>query len=184
MIFKVTDKDIFEDNPSLMAFEEFAKCTSRQLKYVFLTYDYDTPLKKLPIDQRKEQAALRAGYLREKKTGRFDKNARTALSGGSKNIEAARKAFMEIQYDEDQDLYDALREEINQIKEFLRKKDKTLAERKMSLTYTKDIVDLSERKKKLKEILEIRKDEDSSNEEEIITNLSTLDKVNMESQNG
>lgn len=184
MLFTVTSKDIFEDNPELKAFEEFSVATSNQLKYVFLVYDYDSPLRQLPIKERKEQAVIRAGYKREKSTYRLDKNARNIINGNVPRVEKAIRAFKEIQFDEDKDLYDAYCEELNEIKEFLRKKDKKLSERNMSLKYMDKYDVYMEKKKRLQEILEIREVESDDSDSIEMSSISTLDKVNIERQNG
>jgi hypothetical protein len=45
MLFHViSGRDFFEENPGARAVPEFEACTSREMSYVALMTDYDTPL--------------------------------------------------------------------------------------------------------------------------------------------
>lgn len=184
MLFKVTKNDVFKDNPELMAFDEFIKATSRQLKYVFLTYDYETPLRRLPISERKEQAAIIAGYRKEKDGSRLDKNARNIIEGKVKTVEEATIAFKKLQFDSDKDAYEAYCAELDEIKSFLRMPNKKLAEKKMALTYMEKYESLTKKKKDLEEILDIRRSEETEEEDFSNRTISTLDRYNIAKQNG
>ena len=92
MLYKITDKDIREDNDNIDATPAFVPLKSKQLKYIFLVYDFDTPLKQLSLKDRKEQAAENAGYKREN-AKRMDKNARDLMNSKIKAVEAAIPVF-------------------------------------------------------------------------------------------
>lgn len=181
MLFKVTKEDIFKDNPELLAVEAFAKCTDRQLKYVFLTYDYKSPLRMMEINARKEKALKMAGYKMEKDGSRLDRNARKVLSGNVVNINTAIKEFMEVQRDVDREALLAIESQVEQIVQLAAKKNKELKELEMSVKLIKELPRLAETKKELIKILDIRdtaqvEEEDTSTVQE--SQLSTLDRLN------
>ena len=113
MIFRLTQKDIREDNDNIDIVPEFAKCTSRELKYISLVYDYDTPLFQLLPDDRKEQAAEMAGYQRES-AKRMDKSARIVMNGERASVQAAVPVFKGMQRDLDKETLMAFDRQIQQ----------------------------------------------------------------------
>jgi hypothetical protein len=173
MIFKIeSTKDVFESNPSLKAFEKMSVCSSRELKWIFLTYDYETPLRNIPIYNRKETAARMAGFLNEPNTNKLDKNARNTIFGKIEKVNQAIEEFMSIQYDEEQDLLSAYREQREQAIAVMKKKDKDVKDWDLALKLTKILPDLLSAKKELEKKLGMREETSSSVEEE---SLSTLD---------
>ena len=62
MIYRVNKEPLFEVNPGLQSNEIFADCTERELRYIFLLYDIESPYIKMGFKDRKEKAALEAGY--------------------------------------------------------------------------------------------------------------------------
>lgn len=184
MTYKVTEADIFEDNPELTTIDEYKTCTSRQLKYVFLAYDYKGPYRRLKPDDRKRHAAIQAGYKAEKETNRLDMNARNAVNGNVVAIERAIKYFLSTQYDEDRETLAAIKNLIMDIKTLCNKKDKNINEMEKAVKLAKDLPGLEKTKKELQEIFNLR---DNQSEDEVIVKdeiqLSTLDELIAKQQN-
>ena len=174
MIFKVDkNKDFFELNPSVMSFEKLPKCSSRELKWICLTYDYTTPLRNLPMEQRKEVAAKMVGFRTEGDTGRLDKNARNTITGKLEKVNEAISEFMEIQYDQENELLSAYKEQISQAIELMKKKNKTEKEWGIADKAVKSLPLLLSAKKELEKTLGMREEDDDDSADD--TNLSTLD---------
>lgn len=179
MVFKVEkDKDFFESNPTVAAFEWFPKCSSREAKWICLVFDYKTPLRNIPMDQRKEVAAKMSGFLMEKDTGRPDKNARNVIAGKIEKVNKAIEELMEIQYDEEQEMLIAYKEQISQALELLKKKDKSEKEWGICDKLNKTLPNLLAVKRELETTLGFREEGGPSNDNEP---LSTLDLLHEES---
>jgi hypothetical protein len=101
MLFKIKDGvDIFELNPELKFFPEFAKLSSMQMTTVALYADYDGPLRTKPEKDRRELAAKLGGYAMESDNKRLAVNGRNFVSGETKSMEEAINKHREIQHDE------------------------------------------------------------------------------------
>lgn len=180
MIFKVEKgKDFFEINPEVKSLEKMPECTSRDLSWICLTFDYQTPLRNIPMDQRKEVAAKMVGFRVEKDTDRLDKNARNVINGKIPRVNEAVDEFMKIQYDEEQELLIGYKEQISQAIDLMKKKNKSEKEWGLSDKAVKMLPTLLSAKKELEKQLGMREergDSDSDNEP-----LSTLDLLHEES---
>lgn len=132
MLFKLHyEKSPFDLNDGLKAIREFAALTDRQFTAVALYTDYDSPIRKLPDLQRKEQAAIIAGYPLEGK--RVDKNGRNFVDGKVGSMEKAIKKYKEIQYDRDRETLAGMDRQIHEIMEIV-KEDKIKAATKVSVS--------------------------------------------------
>lgn len=132
MLFKLHyDKSPFELNDGLKSISEFANLTDRQFTAVCLFTDYDSPLRKLPEIQRREQAAIIAGYPLEGK--RLDKNGRNFVDGKVGSVEKAIKKYKEIQYDRDRETLAGIDRQIHEIMEIV-KEDKIKAATKITVS--------------------------------------------------
>jgi len=156
----VAGKDIFELNPELRAIEEFARLTSRQMTYVALATDYKGPFRKLSTDEKKFQAAVRAGYKFEPgSTTRLDMNGRNLLAGKVGSVEAAIHVYRKLQKDDDYETLQSINVLIGQIRDFNNKPDKTAVELEKAVNLNVGKIDkLVETKKRLEEILSLRED--------------------------
>lgn len=122
MIYKLgVDIDPFEANPGLKVVEEFAKLQPRQMTFVCLVCDpsRDNPVGTLTGKDRREKAAKVAGYKYESDGKRLDKNGRSAVYGQVKSIETAIATFKELHYNPRQRSIDALRKQIEDIRNIL-----------------------------------------------------------------
>lgn len=172
MIFKTDkDKNFFEMNPEALSLEFMPKCSSREAKWICLTYDYTTPLRNIPIEDRKEAAAKLAGFIMEHDTGRPDKNARNTISGKVEKVVEATKEFMTLQHDEEQELLKAYTEQLSQSIDMMMKKDKSEKEWGICDKINKNIPNLLAAKKELEVKLGMREEKESDYDNEPLSAL-------------
>lgn len=122
MLYKIRhNHDIFEDNPGLRAVEQYAKLTDKQMKFVLIFCDpsRDNPVKTLSGRERRERAAIIAGYPLESDGKRLAKNARELVYGKVSNVEEAIEEFKRNHYNERHHNREALKKQIREIREFL-----------------------------------------------------------------
>jgi hypothetical protein len=122
MLYKIHwQRDVFEDNPGLLAVEEFTKLEDKQMKYIILVCDpsHDNPVRTLPEKQKKEKAIILAGYPLEDGK-RPNKNARSIIAGEKPTIEVAIAKFRELHYDEKQDTLETTKALIERNKSFIK----------------------------------------------------------------
>ena len=132
MLFKLHyEKSPFSLNEGIAAIKEFANLTDRQFTAVALYTDYESPLRKLPETQRREQAAMIAGWPMEGK--RLDKNGRNFVDGKVKSIEVAIAKYKEIQFDKDKETLAGIDRQIHEIMEIV-KEDKIKAATKVTVS--------------------------------------------------
>lgn len=177
-MFKITDKDIFEDNPALKAIPEFADKPSRSLKYVFLVYDFASPFKNMPINKRKEAVARDVGYKMERdKNGietRFDKNAREVLAGQNKAIEEIRVKFESLQDNRELRLAASINAQIDEWIDMMNNPAKDDKERDFIFKVMDKIDSFLLKRKKVLEILNLAEKEKESSGQP----MSLLDQLN------
>lgn len=122
MLFRVksefkeaTGREFFELNPGSEAIEEFNRCTSRQMFFVCLVADrdFDSPLRTLPEHTRRTKAAEIAGWPLEDGK-RLDKNGRNLVAGKVESVEIAIAKYRELQYDEKEDMFEAVDTQIQE----------------------------------------------------------------------
>lgn len=178
MKFKVTDNDVFDDNPELRAIPEFVNVPSRSLKYIFFVFDFHSPYKNIPLDSRKELAAKDVGFKMEKdKEGReirLDKNAREVIGGKNDAVEAATKKFDLLQDNIEQRLIVSYDEQLEEFMLLMRKKDKSDREQALVMTVVKQLPEFLKNRKKILEILNLSKEEVQSEDKD----LSDIDQFN------
>ena len=178
MLFKVEpNKSVRELNPELSVVEEFEKIPERNLEYIFLVYDYESPYRKLPLDQRKEKVAFKVGFKMEKGRRLLDKNARNIMNGKNVPTQKALEAFKELIYDSDRDTYQALEDLITNIRRELRTPSKGSQDMKHKAALAKDLPSLAQTKKQLAQILE-KKDTTEDESEDENEKMSTLEMMN------
>lgn len=165
MIFTVTDKDFFKENPWAKGIPEFIKLEDREMKYIALVYDYKSPLVrgKLPLQERKTRAIEIAGFESTPK-GRPSKQETDLIEVRTQEIHEAIKRYKDLQFDEDLDTLEAYSELIEEFKETMRKKGKEDKEIDRALKIAKEYPGLVELKKSLAEKLSIKLDESSQDE--------------------
>lgn len=114
-------QNIFDLNPGLHAVAEFDVLEPRQMFVVAIFADpsRDNPISTLAGKARREAAVKLAGYGYESDGKRLDKNARIVIYGQNKRIEAAIEKFKELHYNQRQHSIEALKTQIEEIREFL-----------------------------------------------------------------
>jgi|SRR3990172_8443677 len=167
MLFKLEkNENVLDVNPQYKVFDEFASCTDRELRYLALCYDYDSPFRRLPYSVRHQEAADKSGYKREK-DGRLDKNARTAFASGNEKLAKAKTLYMKLQYDQEKDLLEALATQISQIIELMKKQDKKDAEWDLVKKLTPELPKMISQKKELEIVIGYREKDAADDMEEV-----------------
>lgn len=178
MLFRVEPKKSVRTlNPELESIEAFYKIPERNLEYIFLVYDYESPYRKLPLEQRKEKVAFMVGFKKEKGRNVLDKNARNIMNGKNAPTQKALEAFRELIYDSDRDTYQSIEDLISNIRRELRTPSKGSQDMKHKAALAKDLPALSQTKKQLAQILEIKDDVEEESEDEN-EKMSTLEMMN------
>lgn len=180
MIYKVEhDKDVFELNPELRAIKEFADLTHRQMVYTILVTDFKSPFRKLSLEEKKEKAAITAGFKLEKDGKRLDMNARNLVQGKVGTVEAGIKKYKELQRDEDYETLLSLSALISQIRAMNNKSDKDVAELAKVVDMNLKLSKLVEEKRKIEEILDLREDAPSDPTGSIQDDDESVDESNL-----
>lgn len=165
MIFNCDKElDLFEANPSLNSFQEFRAFKDDQdtLRWLFLTYDYDTPYRRIPIEQRKTTVGISVGLKtrRTKSSMILDRSCKDIVELTRKGLKEAFDRFMTFQFDEDKDLLMVYDEQINKIKNMVRgAMDKATDMQKVNKMLIEEVPKIREAKKTLMEMLGIRKED-------------------------
>ena len=154
--FKLTDNDVFEDNPELLLIPAFKVLTSRQMRFVMLVDWYGSPLRMMKVDNRKLKAAYMAGYKSEKGSDKPDINTKNLINGKVASIEAARREMKEIQHDNEMDLKEALDTQIDEVINFFKKPNKTALELDKAVNLMTKLPAILETKRKILELLNFR----------------------------
>jgi hypothetical protein len=149
----------------------------RILKWTFLVYDFKSPYRKVPIEERKLQCALLVGFLMEKSGERPDKNTRLLLAGKNENAARAHREFMALQADEDRELYLGYQNMLRGWTELMNKEDKS----------DKDLALLAKVAKELPIYLKVKKElalivGDEAPGQDAKRSLSTIDRMSMAQQ--
>lgn len=156
--FKLTDKPVMEDNPEFAAIPELAALTDRQLRYIMLVDWYNSPLRLLKHSDRKFKAAIMVGYPLERDGKRLDMNGRNLINGKVESVESGRRVLTEIQYDAERELLNAIDAQVDQIKDFLKKPNKSVQELDKATQMIGKLPIIMETRKKLIEILNFREE--------------------------
>jgi len=185
MLYKLTTKDVREDNDNIDCIPEFEPLSSREFKYIALVYDYDTPLRNLKLEDRKERGCELSGYKRESPK-RMDKSARKIMgaNGGLKHVEKAIPVYKSLQRDIDRE---ALMAYDNQLQQFIDKAAEPKSEDndwKLAITINKELPKMLQMRADIKGRLDLRVDFESATlgveeeKEEGVEELSALDRRN------
>lgn len=151
--FKLTNNDVFQDNPEFAAIPEFNRLTPRQMRYVMLVDWYGSPLRLMKLEARKLRAAITSEYKMEKDGKRPDTNTRNLIGGLVGNVEAARKVMADIQHSIEMDIKEALDTQIEEIIMFFKKPDKSPTELEKATKLMTQLPTLLETKRKILELL-------------------------------
>tara|TARA_R100000995_G_scaffold16783_1_gene6641 strand:- start:4158 stop:4700 length:543 start_codon:yes stop_codon:yes gene_type:complete len=158
MIFKVVHgKKIREVNDSIDAIPEFKSCSDKVMKYIVLMYDYFSPYSRLPFEQRKEQVLISLEYINKSTIGTFFSRHKNVLKKGISK-------YVEIQYDEDMESLIAMKAQMDEWREQLKKKNKTDREEDRAIKVFDKMPSHAKRIKELEEIVGYREKFESDEE--------------------
>lgn len=164
MIFKIEKgKTVLESNPEIQNFPNMGRCSDRNLRWLFFVYDYETPLRKLPIEERKEKAADLVGFKREP-TGRFDKNARNVIQFKIEGLSDALAEFNSIQYDQEKDLIKGYETQIDDAIQLMKKQNKSDKDWANLIKINKELPSIIKTKKELELQVGYRTEETTTEE--------------------
>ena len=153
----VAGVDIFELNPGLRAVPKFKDLTDLQMKYICLMLDpsFDNPVRTLIGKQRREKAAILAGYSLEPDNKRLNKSGRDVIDGNIKSINEGIEEFKKLHYDEKLETIECFNNQIAEIRDFLNEKKKDPKQIKQGLDLGNMLPELLESRKKAEEILNV-----------------------------
>jgi hypothetical protein len=153
----VAGENIFDLNPGLRAVPLFKDMTDMQMKYVCFVCDpsHDNPVKTLQGKARKEQAAILAGYKLENTGKRLDKQGRDIIAGSNHTIENAIIEFKKLHYDDKTDLYEALVNQIGEIRDFMKERKGDPKKLRQALDLGVKLPSLVEAKQKIEQLLNV-----------------------------
>lgn len=154
----VAGQEFFELNPGVRAVPIFKDLTDMQMKYICLLCDlsHDNPVRTLEGKNKREKAAMLAGYKMEVGGKRLEKNGREIIGGLNKNIENGIIEFKRLHFDEKTDMKESLGAQIAEIRDFM-KSNKGNDPKKMKAAIDLGIrlPELVEAKLKIERLLEV-----------------------------
>ena len=178
MHYRVNSKqDIFTTEPGLKGIPQFNACSSQELKYMFLAYDYEGPFRKLERSKRYKEAAIAVGYKWLDGQGVFDTDGKKTIELKSVRLKKALDYFMNYIQIDDQDLetLDSYNEQLRQYNKFLAKSDKKASETSLAMKIQDKLPDLIAKRNKIAELVghkvNFKKEYDENKK------MSTLDKM-------
>ena len=174
----IANKDIFSTEPSLKGIPQFNACTSQELKFIMLAYDYEGPFKKLERSKRLKEAAIAAKYKFQEGQGIFEKDGIDAITFKKVRMQQARAYFMgNIQANDlDLEMLESYNEQIREYNVFLAKKEKKASDTKLAIVIQEKLPNIVKLRNELAEICGHKADYQKDLNED--TKMSTLDKVN------
>lgn len=166
MIFRLSDKEFFKDNPEAKSIDSFLKLGDQGMKYICLVYGYNSPLRKMDMTERKKKAVHNCGFKPTPK-GRPSKLQTDLMEVRGLLVKKALAEYMEIQFDADRDLLLAYDEQVDEFKALMRSKDKSDKQLDQALKIAEKLPKLLETRKQLREILDVRDIEEFAIEESL-----------------
>jgi len=112
VLFKISQDDVFDDNPHLSILTEFKDITSDEFKFVALYADWKSPYKNLSPEERYQKVLLNVSSIRKEKIGKYieayhdmqgigsEREALEALEAALSEIRKRLKGAQELEADE------------------------------------------------------------------------------------
>ena len=181
MRFKLSsENNIFTENPELKMTQFLSKVNNREMKWIVLVYDYESPLSQMPLPIRKIKAGKMTGWSFN------DKNEpqgtlKTIIEGKSDKLNRAIIEFKGLQFDENQESLLAYNEQLKEYRIFMKTKNKKPSELKLAMTIQKELPGLLRARDEIAKIVGLRAHEEDFEVSDIV-NASTIDKVIFEEQ--
>lgn len=151
MLFLVNKNDFFQENPEAYAIKEFAAVPEYAMKYICMVYDYESPYRKMEMDTRKKIAM--DAFITPVRPS-YEKN----ITANESKYSAAVSKFLEINFDEDADTLDSVRDGIRDIKAFLRMPSPDIDAAQKKANIIQKLPTILEAQKDAESILNLRKD--------------------------
>lgn len=175
MRFIVSKESMFKDNPSLEMFPQFEKLRDREMKWIALVYDYDSPLAQMPLPIRQKKAGHMVGHSFDDKDNPTGK-LKEMLDGADRDVIEAVKEYKKIQYDENKETLLAYNEQLDQFREFMRRTNKKASELKFAQSLQKQMPDLLKAREEIAKIVGFRADDDYVGDDHL-NDLSMIEKI-------
>jgi hypothetical protein len=159
VLYKVNKHPLRDVNDNIDAVPHFRDCTDILLRYVFLMWDYNSPYRKIPVENRKKHVMMVMG-IPEKEYGSF-------VSDNYEQIHVATKEFNRQQFDIEFEALVACRAQIASWNELLKKEEKSDKEEALAFKVFDKLPDYMKRLKTLEEIVgerEVMADDEQSEE--------------------
>lgn len=98
MLFKISQEDVFDDNPHLSILPQFKGITSDEFKFVALYADWKSPYKNLSPDERYQRSVGSVASIRKDKMDKYIQAYYEMQGIGSEreSLEALEAALSEI----------------------------------------------------------------------------------------
>ena len=160
MLFRVSLKEnIRENNSYIDSVDEFIGISDKDLKYIFLFHDIDSPYRKLKESIRSKMIWMALGY---KDTSVRKQNQKLRMP---KYLRAIEK-FKSLSIDIEKESLDAYEAQIREINDFLNRKNKKASDLKLARDFMKELPKLIESRSTLSKLIAERYAGDVVNNEE------------------
>ena len=173
------DRNVFSDNPTLKMTEHLSKLTNKEVKWIALVYDYESPLAQMPLNLRKIKAAQMTGWNIESNIPLGD--TKLMIDGKNARINKAVAEYKSIQFDENQESLLAFNEQLKEYRAFLKQKQKKPSELKIAMALQKEMPALLKARDEIAKLVGLRA-HDEEFEITDIENISTMDKIIFEEE--
>ena len=149
MIFRVTEKDFFEDNPSALAMPKFSKVAQKLMKYLVLYHDPDSAYRRIYTDSIERRRAI----IKNPVIGWGDNAYKTNRTRYKRDWEPAEKFLLSLIKDSDFEIkqLEAINIELTRQIDLVGKKSKTPTEKEECIKVLKDMKNLSTYRQELQD---------------------------------
>ena len=175
------ETDVIKDNPTLKMTEHLSQLQNRDIKWIMLVYDYDSPLSQMPLETRKIKAGKMVGFAFVG-GGTPTGSLKLIIDGKNQKIINAVKEYHTLQFDENQEALKSYNDQLSQYRKFLSQKDKKTAEIKLAITLQKELPGLLRARDEIAKLVGLRAEEEDF-ESNDSGDLSTIDKIIYEEEN-
>jgi hypothetical protein len=176
MLFKISEKDIREDNNNIDTVPEFINTEGRLIKYALLMYDFESHLRKLPHDARIIKALDHTKEYGKKEDGTWEKEAQKIIDGKNPHLERLKRAIRNLYPEKslEQDLLESYDLQIKAWSTLLGKATKTKDESDMAFDVAERLPKFMANRKQLQVIVGEREPDEAKE----VVSMSTIDRLN------
>jgi len=174
-----SEKDVFTSNPSLGMTEHLSKLSNREVKWIVLVYDYESPLSQMPLPIRKVKAGTMTGWA--VKGAVVTGALKIIIDGKNKKVNDGIIEYKKIQFDENQEALIAYNEQLKEYRMFFKQKNKKPTELKLAAGLQKQMPELLKARDEIAKLVGLRAHDEEFEISDIV-NASTIDKVIFEEE--